>query len=325
VIALDKAIEYLEEKGYQEACEILKSTTKQKNAVELKGCGSMQKPRDEFGVIVSDILDKFSTEEKISSVRVIDSDLAGSYGFSHIKKRHPEIFVEGGISERNNMLFAAGFGAEKSRQGITATFAAFNSMWLSEVQMAELNERRALIHISHNGVADMADNTCHFGINSFFSDGGIGDVNTRLYAPADNHQMRIMLEKVFKDQGMRFFLTTRSAVPEILDENGDPFYGDGYEFTGKDEIIRKGTQGYVISYGDSLHRVLDAVERLRAEGKDVGLINKPTLNVFDDEVVEVIKDSPFVLVVETQNRKTGLGSKFGSFLMNTHGTSVPYS
>ena len=41
---------------------------------------------------------------------------------------------------------------------------------------------------------------------------------------------------------------------------------------------------YVIAFGDAAYRSLDAVERLRAEGIDVGLVVKCTLNVVDEEV-----------------------------------------
>ena len=78
---------------------------------------------------------------------------------------------------------------------------------------------------------------------------------------------------------------------------------------GKDEIIRKGSKGYVVSYGDMLYRSLDAVERLRQEGVDVGLINKSTLNVVDEAVMKDIGSTGFVLVAESLNQKTGLGSK----------------
>jgi transketolase C-terminal domain/subunit len=60
---------------------------------------------------------------------------------------------------------------------------------------------------------------------------------------------------------------------------------------------------------------LDAVERLKQEGIDVGLINKPTLNVIDEDMLAKIGNSPMVLVVESYNRKTGLGSRFGSWLL----------
>jgi transketolase C-terminal domain/subunit len=59
-----------------------------------------------------------------------------------------------------------------------------------------------------------------------------------------------------------------------------------------------------------LYRALDAVEGLRKEGVDVGLINKSTLNVVDEQVIEDIGSTGFVLVVESLNQlRTGLGSK----------------
>jgi transketolase C-terminal domain/subunit len=47
----------------------------------------------------------------------------------------------------------------------------------------------------------------------------------------------------------------------------------------------------------------------------VGLINKPTLNVVDEEMMKTLSIVPFVLVVEGWNVKTGLGSRFGSYLL----------
>lgn len=62
-----------------------------------------------------------------------------------------------------------------------------------------------------------------------------------------------------------------------------------------------------------LYRSLDAVERLREQGEDVGLINKATLNVVDEAALKEIGSTGFVLVVESMNQKTALGSKV-SFL-----------
>ncbi len=47
----------------------------------------------------------------------------------------------------------------------------------------------------------------------------------------------------------------------------------------------------------------------------MGLINKPTLNVVDEEIITKVGNSPFVLVVEAFNRRTGLGSRYGSWLL----------
>ena len=82
-------------------------------------------------------------------------------------------------------------------------------------------------------------------------------------------------------------------------------------------MIREGTAGYVVAFGDILYRALDAVERARKSGLDVGLINKATLNVVDAAAMEKIAAAPLCLVVEPLGKKTGLGSKFGSWLLST--------
>jgi len=150
-----------------------------------------------------------------------------------------------------------------------------------------------------------------------FADNGLDDgYETRLYFPADANQMKACVESVFADPGLRFIFSTRSKVPNILDGNGKDLFGSGYKFVpGKDEVVREGTAGYIVSFGDALYRSLDAVERLKQEGLDVGLINKATLNVVDEETMAKIGKTPLVVVVEAFNRRTGLGSRFGSWLL----------
>jgi transketolase C-terminal domain/subunit len=206
---------------------------------------------------------------------------------------------------------------EAGRQGIFGTFSAFLEMVVSEITMARLNESNVLAHFSHAGVDWMADNTCHFGVNNFFAAGGLAEGDaTRLYFAADRHQMRALIERIFGDPGLRFVFSTRSGTPDILRADGAPLYGPGYVFEpGRDDLVREGKAGYVVSYGETLYRALDAVERLRAEGLQVGLVNKPTLNVPDEPMLAKVGRSGFVLVVESQNKDTGLGVRFGTWLL----------
>ena len=258
-----------------------------------------------------------SEDDRKSSVLVVDSDLEGSCGLAQIRKAYPEIFISGGIQERGNLSAAAGFGMAKGKQGIFATFSAFLEMCISEITMARLNYSNLLCHFSHAGIDDMADNTCHFGINNMFADNGLDDgYETRLYFPADANQMKACVKSVFPQPGLRFIFSTRSKVPMLLDASGNELFGGDYTFTsGKDELVREGTAGYIVAFGDAVYRSLDAVERLKQEGIDVGLINKATLNVVDEEMMAKIGKSPMVMVVEAFNRRTGLGSRFGSWLL----------
>ncbi|NJL38905.1 MAG: transketolase [Leptolyngbyaceae cyanobacterium SM1_4_3] len=318
VISVDLAIAYLESRKQTEAAKFLKNIQKPKNPYTYLGSGSKQgSNRNVFGEAVVSILSRMSETERKEKVLCIDSDLEGSCGLKAIHQAYPEIFISSGIMERGNFSAAAGFGMEKGKQGIFATFSAFLEMCISEITMARLNYANVLCHFSHSGVDDMADNTCHFGINNLFADNGLDDGHeTRLYFPADAAQMTACVEAVFNQPGLRFIFSTRSKTPNILDANGNDLYGEGYTFVpGKDEVVREGTAGYIVTFGESLYRALDAVEKLKQEGIDVGLINKSTLNVVDEEMIAKVGSSPFVLVTEAFNRRTGLGSRFGSWLL----------
>ncbi len=318
VISVKAAISYLEAKGHTAAVEILNSISPSPSTYEFLGSSkTVGANRNTFGDAMVEVLGELDEATRKASVLVVDSDLEGSCGLAQIRKAYPEIFVSGGIQERGNLSAAAGFGMEKGKQGVFATFAAFLEMCISEITMARLNYSNLLCHFSHSGIDDMADNTCHFGLNNFFADNGLDDgYETRLYFPADPNQMKACVKKVFHDPGLRFIFSTRSKVPMILDADGNEMFGGDYTFTpGKDEVIREGTAGYIVTFGDSVYRALDAVERLKQEGIDVGLINKATLNVVDEETMAKLGKAPFVLVTEAFNRKTGLGSRFGSWLL----------
>jgi transketolase len=327
VVSVKVALEYLEAHGQTAAAEHLKTIKAPKNdAVFLGSSDKWDANRNVFGDAAVAILGRLSEAERIEKVRVVDSDLEGSCGLKKIHDAFPEIFISSGIMERGNFSAAAGFGMEKGKQGIFGTFSAFLEMTISEITMARLNHSNVLSHYSHSGIDDMADNTCHFGLNNFFADNGLSDgYDTQLYFPADPLQMKACLETIFFNPGLRFVFSTRSKVPTILDSNGKEFFGGDYKFvSGKDEVIREGTQGYIVSFGEALYRSLDAVERLKQQGVDVGLINKPTLNVVDEEMLAKIGKSPRVLVVEAFNRKTGLGSRLGTWLLE-RGFTPKYS
>ncbi|MDO9111464.1 MAG: transketolase C-terminal domain-containing protein, partial [Desulfatirhabdiaceae bacterium] len=316
VIPVNFAISYLKRNGYDEAVKILETPLPKPKAAPYKGSTPEQaKNRDDFGKYVCEILKDMPDRKE--RVIVVDSDLEGSCGLHHIRKAYPEVYVHGGIMERNNFSVAAGFGATAGKQGIFATFSAFLEMVISEVTMARLNRANVLAHFSHAGVDDMADNTCHFGINAFFADNGLLENDaTRLYYPADSLQLKAVLSSIFFEKGLRFVFSTRSGTPYILGTDGKRFFEEGYTFiAGKDDLIREGSDGYIVTYGEMLYRCLDIVEDLKAQGISIGLINKTTLNMIDEDMLKRVGSAKAILTVETQNVKTGLGARMGTWLL----------
>jgi transketolase len=322
VLKAELAIGYLEKRGgYEKAIAMLKAAKPEKSPLTYRGSSGAGKNRDDFGKLINAELERMDEAQRVATVRVFDNDLEGSCGLHHIRKQHPEVFVRGGIMERGNFSAAAGFGSSAGRQGIYATFSAFLEMCISEITMSRLNFSNVLAHFSHSGVDDMADNTCHFGINGMFADGGVkpghGEDTTRLYFPADQHQFAACVQRIFNDPGLRFLFSTRAPVPDILGEDGKPFYaGKAFE-PGRDDLLRKPAErgGYVVAVGEAVYRALDAVIGLQEKGIVAGLVNKATLNVVDESMMRTLAKAPWVLVVEGWNCKTGLGSRFGDYLL----------
>ncbi len=319
----DAAIAYLQQRGHDQAIELIRNAPKVDSRPKYVGSSDeVEANRSRFGTVMVEVLGAMDPEERRRTVRVFDCDLEGSTGINAIHDAFPDIFVRAGIMERGNYSAAAGFGFDDDKQGVFATFSAFLEMCISEITMARLNQSNVLAHFSHAGIDDMADNTCHFGINNLFADGGVNSHdgtpdNTRLYFPGDPAQFRACVKRVFHDKGLRFIFSNRSKTPYLLKEDGSRFYGDDHTFEpGKDDVIRDAASGgYVVSFGSTCYRALAAVDTLRGEGVKVGLVNKATLNTEDDAVMQRLAAAPFVLVAEEFNIKTGLGARFGSQLL----------
>jgi len=325
VVSVKDAVTYLEARGHTAAVACLQGLGKGEAKPTYPGCSKeVEANRSLFGTVMVEVLGELDTDERQRTVKVFDCDLEGSTGIKAIGDAFPEIYVKAGIMERGNYSAAAGFGFDTGKQGVFATFSAFLEMCVSEITMARLNKANVLAHFSHAGCDDMADNTCHFGLNNLFCDGGLDPDHdtTRVYFPGDPNQFRGCVKRVFHDPGLRFVFSNRSKIPYILKEDGSKFYGDDWQFTpGKDDIIREATPGsgggggYVVSFGSTLHRALAAVQTLREGGLDVGLINKATLNVSDEDTMARLMAAPFVLLAEEFNIKTGVGVRMGCELL----------
>merc|ERR1719498_250489 len=296
----------------KDAIEYLKTS----DPYEYKGVGKYESLRGAVADAMCNELAKMTEADRKERGISIDSDLEGSTGANKIRQQFPEMHVQSGIMERGNFSACAGFGREEGKQGLFSTFCAFSEMVISEITHARLNNSNVLSHFSHSGVDGMADNTCHFGINPFFCDNGLeGQQASPLYFPAEKFHADKMMEKIFWEPGLRFVFSLRSPVPQLLDESGNPYYTDSYEFVrGKDDVLLEGKDGYIIAFGDALYRANDAAQRLRAQGIDVGLINKSTLNILDEETTTKVGSTGFALVVEPLSSKTGVGAKYGYWL-----------
>src|SRR5260370_12136011 len=110
VLKAETAINYLERRGgYERAIDMLKAAKPEKNPLIFRGSAGVGKNRDDFGKIVSDILDGMTEERRLDQIRVFHNDLERACGLHHIRQHHPGDFMRGGILARGYFSAAAGF------------------------------------------------------------------------------------------------------------------------------------------------------------------------------------------------------------------------
>lgn len=148
VIPVKTAVKYLLGRGYPQSVTDVFNNIKPAEVPYLYIGSTKEKGanRVEFGEAVVRYLNKLSKKEAVERYMCIDSkpfsslfpdfqgdsmnpkidDLEGSTGIKAIHQKYPEIFIPSGIMERGNFSAAAGFGFDKQKCGITATFCAFS-------------------------------------------------------------------------------------------------------------------------------------------------------------------------------------------------------
>jgi transketolase len=85
---------------------------------------------------------------------------------------------------------------------------------------------------------------------------------------------------------------------------------------GRGEILRPGTDGTIIACGLMVAAALDAADLLAAEGKQVGVVNMPTIKPLDEDlVIDLARRTGLVITAENHSIIGGLGSAVAETLL----------
>ena len=242
------AIKYLEERGRVEAADDLVGTPSPARARSTyRAAHGVGKNRDDFGKIINEILGRHDARAAPGQrARVRQRPRRLVRPAPHPQEASPRSSSRAASWSAATSPPPPASARPRASRASSRTFSAFLEMCVSEITMARLNFANVLAHFSHSGVDDMADNTCHFGINI--------DVRRRRRdaRPRRRHDAPLLpgrpapVRRVREDasstiQGLRFVFSTRAPVPDILDDDGKPMFARARRSTpGKDDIIREG-------------------------------------------------------------------------------------
>ena len=233
---------------------------------------------------------------------VLDADLAAATKTGVFKKAYPDRHIDCGIAECNMMGIAAGL----STTGIVpfaSTFAMFAAgrafeQGRNSIGYPHLNVKIGATHAGISVGEDGATHQCNEDIALMRTIPGMVILN-----PADDVEAKACVKAAYEYNGPVYLRFGRLAVPVINDR-------PDYKFElGKGVVLREGKDVTIVATGLCVSSVLEAAEKLAADGIDAKIINIHTIKPLDEElIVAAAKETGKVVTVEEHSVIGGLGS-----------------
>ena len=241
-----------------------------------------------------------------NKIVVFDADLSGSTMSKFFKNEFPERFFEAGIAEANMIDMAAGAAA----MGLIPFCSSF-AMFATGRAYEQIRNSVAYAHFnvkicgSHAGLSVGEDGASHQCIE----DVGLMRLipGMTIIAPADALEARKAVFAAAELDGPVYIRTARLATP-VLEEQ--PFV------LGRANLLTKGSDAVVFTYGLMVSEALEAARILKEQGIDISVVNVHTIKPIDrDCVLRQAARCSKVFTLEEHSCIGGIGDAVADVLM----------
>ncbi len=228
------------------------------------------------------------------------ADLKYSNGLVRFQQRHPERFLQFGISEQNMVSAAAGLAAT----GLTpyvATFASFLALLCCEQIRTDCAYTGLPVRLvgHHAGITLGFYGTSHHATEDLAAMRAIAGL--AVVAPADAASLAAALRTTVAHEGPVYFRIGRGREPRVYEDGVELELGRAIEHSAGADLT-------LLATGSMVHPTLQAAETLRARGYSVGVLDVHTIKPLDAEAaLRAARSSPMLMTVEEHNVLGGLG------------------
>jgi transketolase len=214
-------------------------------------------------------------------------------------------FIDTGITEQTMIGAAAGF-ALRGRIPVVHALASFLSMRAFEFVRTDAGIPNLPIKLSSfiPGFLSDGNGPTHQALEDISLMRGIP--NMTVFAPADEQDLVEMLPQIWQHDAPSYVrINTRKT-----DYQHGPF-----QF-GKAEVVSKGGDVTILTYGLLFEQALVAAEILKNEGMSVGLVNMRSLKPVDEQaIIEASQNSALTVTIEDHFLTGGLYSIVAEVLL----------
>ncbi|WP_099038197.1 transketolase family protein [Mycobacterium neglectum] len=241
------------------------------------------------------------TDEGVPIV-VGTADLKYSNGLVRYQERHPDRFIQFGISEQNMVSAAAGI-ATTGNQPWVATFASFLALLCAEQIRTDTAYTQLPVRMvgHHAGITLGFYGTSHHATEDLAIMRSIA--NLTVLAPADPVQLHALVKLTRDIAGPVYLRIGRGRDQQIY----DPADLAGLRIG---QAVRHGQDAAVtvVATGSMVHPAIEARAALADEGMDVCVLDMHTIKPLDRAAIErAAAVSELIVTVEEHNVLGGLG------------------
>lgn len=259
-------------------------------------------------------------------VMVATADLKYSNGLVRFQERHPDRFIQFGISEQNMVSAAAGLATTGVIPHV-ATFASFLALLCCEQIRTDVAYTRLPVRLigHHAGITLGFYGTSHHATEDLAVTRSMA--NLTVVAPADRFMLASALRETVAHPGPIYYRIGRGREPDVYDEALRFRLGQAIEHgTGADLTL--------LATGSMVHPSLAAAAALRDRGVDVGVLDVHTIKPLDEAaILRAAGRSRVLMSVEEHSVLGGLGGAVAETLttagsatrLHRHGMPDAYS
>ena len=215
--------------------------------------------------------------KKNKNVVVLDADLASSTKTTYFAEEFPDRFIQCGISEQNMIGVAAGL-ASCGKIPFVSSFAVFVTKRPADQISISVAYPKLNVKIigAYTGLFNGKTGATHMAGEDIAIMRAIPGIV--VIDPADVIELSKAVEVIADYYGPVYMRETRDEWPDVFDSS--------YKFEiGKATTVKDGNDAAIISCGVMTSESLTAVEKLKAKGIDVRVVNMSTIKPIDREAV----------------------------------------
>lgn len=246
---------------------------------------------------VNALMDMAKTDRRIM---VVDVDVANSLGTVPFRQAYPEQFVEVGIAEQNMIGVATGLSA-CGKIPFAGTFGVFTSLRAIEqirnsVCYTGFNVKAVG---SHSGLETGLDGGTHQTIEDISVLRSLP--NMKVLVPSTPNQTYKLTKLAAYTDGPVYIRLGKDPQEEFYSEDEDFAWGGSKE-------LRSGNYTTVIACGRTLEIAIEAADMLKAQGKDIRVIDMYSIKPIDKEaIIRAAKETRGIITIEDHTVLGGLG------------------